>query len=162
MEVVELSEQHARAVCSWRYDPPFDVYNTPAYDLAQEAGWAITDPDARAGQFRGITSNDSLIGFSRVFRRQGLLLLGVGMDPALTGAGRGHEFIEIVVGDVAARFPGQRIEAEVRTFNQRAIRCYRSAGFEDAGARTIHPLDEDITVVVMALQLDQTRSRRTH
>jgi len=75
------------------------------------------------------------------------------MDPALTGSGLGREFMEAVLADVTARFAGQRIEAEVRPFNERALRCYRSAGFVDAGARTIHPLGEDVAVLVMALQL---------
>ncbi|GEM_PF-2658303 len=61
--------------------------------------------------------------------------------------------MEAVLADVTARFAGQRIEAEVRPFNERALRCYRSAGFVDAGARTIHPLGEDVAVLVMALQL---------
>ena len=153
MEVVELSEELARVVCSWQYDSPFDVYNTPDFGCAQEAGWAIAMPATRAGQFRGITSNGSLIGFSRVFCRDGRLLLGVGMDPAVTGSGRGQEFMKTVLADVAARFAGQPIEAEVRPFNERALRCYRGAGFVDAGARTVHPLGDDVEVVVMALQL---------
>jgi len=153
MEVAELSEQLARAVCLWRYDPPFDVYNTPDFGDAQESGWAIANPVAREEQFRSITSNGSLIGFSRVFRRDGRRLVGVGMDPALTGAGRGKEFMEAVLVDVAARFPGERLEAEVRSFNERAARCYRKVGFVEAGKRTIHPFDKDIEVLVMALQL---------
>lgn len=161
MEVVELSEELARAVCSWQYDSPFDVYNTPKFGHAREAGWAIATPATRARQFRGITSNGSLVGFSRVFGRDGRLLLGVGMDPAVTGSGRGREFMETVLADVAARFPGQRIEAEVRPFNKRAIRCYRSVGFVDAGARTIHPLEDDVDVVVLAPQLGYNRGRRT-
>ncbi|HOA89802.1 MAG TPA: GNAT family protein [Propioniciclava tarda] len=153
MEVVEFSEHLARLVCSWHYDPPFDVYNTPDFGHAHEAGWAIAMPATRAEQFRGIASNGSLIGFFRVSCRDGRLLLGVGMDPALTGSGLGREFMEAVLADVTARFAGQRIEAEVRPFNERALRCYRSAGFVDAGARTIHPLGEDVAVLVMALQL---------
>ncbi|MCA0295159.1 MAG: GNAT family N-acetyltransferase [Actinobacteria bacterium] len=159
MDVVDLSEDLARELCAWRYEPPFDVYDTPDYDDAVRAGWAIGDPARRAEQFRAVIDGGSLRGFSRLFTRRGRLLLGVGMAPSGTGRGAGAEFMEVVLSDAASRHPGQWVEAEVRPFNLRALRCYRAAGFSDAGTRTISPLGEDVDVLVMSVQLPGTPGR---
>lgn len=148
MRVTTMDEPAARAVCSWRYESPYHVYDHPDYELAAAQRWAIADPSARADQFRVVMHGDELVGFSRLFRRDGRTLLGAGMAPGLTGRGRGARFLSVVLADVDAR-TAEPVELEVRTFNARAIAAYRRRGFVEVGRRSIVVPSGATEVVVM-------------
>lgn len=149
MRVRALTEKDAKEVCGWRYPPPYDVYDHPDFDEAAAKRWAIADPTARSEQFRSVTDHGRLVGFSRLFQRDGRWLLGVGMAPQMTSQGLGHEFVGVVLADVRSRHSGP-IELEVRSFNRRALAAYRRHGFEETGRRTIDVPAGPVEVIVMS------------
>ena len=57
------------------------------------------------------------------------VFLGVGLKPSLCGQGLGRTLMEIVKQQCEKKYPGKKIVLEVRSFNERAIKCYRRAGF---------------------------------
>ena len=131
-----IDEKAARAICSWRYPEPYDVYNgssaavehllnpNNAYhsvvdDRGDLIGFFCFGADARVpGE---IEQDDSGTG--------GVLDVGLGMRPDYTGRGLGLEFVQAGLSFAREAFAPGRFRLAVLTFNQRAIRVYQKAGF---------------------------------
>jgi len=111
-----FSEEDGRAVCTWRYPPPYDVYDLPPWETARARGYGVADA-----------------GFFRLRPEDGGVTLGLGLAPEHCGQGLGGALLALCIGAAAARFPGKPLRLEVRAFNARAIRCYRAAGFCETG-----------------------------
>ena len=136
----EMTEADAREVLSWRYDPPYDIYNAdPAHE--RENGATLLDPancyfvatDA-AGQIVGYCcfGPDARVAGGD-YRDPDALDVGLGMRPDLTGQGRGFAFFGAVLAFGRERFGAQRYRLSVAALNRRAIRVYERAGFREAG-----------------------------
>lgn len=135
MTFAPLSEADARAIASWAYPPPYDVYNMPGWPQAVAQGWAIADPVRRPQQFSAIVSGGALVGYFRVQRQADTALLGLGLRPDQCGRGRGAAVVNAILDHLRTAYPDLAEAAlEVRRFNQRAIRCYRRCGFVPCGA----------------------------
>jgi ribosomal-protein-alanine N-acetyltransferase len=130
-----MTEDDARAVAAWEYEPPHHVYNVPpAY--REESVQDFVDP--RFG-YHAARRDGELVGFccfgpdARVpggdYRRDDLLDVGLGLRPDLTDQGLGLPFVHSVFAfaDETRAPPGYRLT--VAAFNQRAIRVYERAGF---------------------------------
>jgi RimJ/RimL family protein N-acetyltransferase len=59
--------------------------------------------------------------------------LGLGLRPDLTGRGQGTAFLRAVLSHIAEQQPGAVLRATIASWNQRAIRMCRNAGFHAAG-----------------------------
>ncbi len=130
MQIVPMEIAHAAALCEWRYEEPFDLFNWPAWEDMQERAIEFGDPELRERQFASIVNADGeLLGFAQFFPLLGLTRLGIGMRPDLCGRGAGAAFIRLVAEEAARRMPGDEIDLEVLTWNERAIRAYQRAGF---------------------------------
>lgn len=57
------------------------------------------------------------------------ILIGIGLKPCLCGQGRGKTLMKIVKNQCKKLYPHKKIVLEVRSFNERAIKCYKSSGF---------------------------------
>jgi [ribosomal protein S18]-alanine N-acetyltransferase len=130
-----ITEAEARAVCGWRYPPPYAVYNAsissvpslldPAnhYHAAVDeqgelVGFACFGPDARVpGELDQEDADD------------GVLDVGLGLRPDLTGRGLGPAFVEAILAHGRATFAPRGFRLAVLTFNRRAIAVYERAGF---------------------------------
>ncbi|QAT51057.1 GNAT family N-acetyltransferase [Caproiciproducens sp. NJN-50] len=140
-----LTREHAEEICSWRYDGPYAVYNSFPWEEVCARGWAMADDDKRKSEFYAVQDErGELCGFFRFFSRDGALLLGLGVRPDLCGLGYGRRIMGLVLREFFFRYPGRDLELEVRSFNRRAVSCYRSAGFlETVRYRRETPLGED-------------------
>ncbi len=132
----ELTEADARDVLSWRYDPPYDMYNAdPAQ--GEENVATLLDPDNR--YFAATAAEGQLVGYccygpdARVaggdYRDPGALDVGLGMRPDLTGQGHGHAFFNAVLAFGRERCGARRYRLSVAAFNRRAILVYARARF---------------------------------
>lgn len=131
-----LTEEDARAVLAWRYEPPYDIYNAdPASDAANLA--TLLDP---ANRYFGASDADgALVGFccygldARVgggdYFGVGLVDVGLGLRPDRTGQGGGLAFVRAVLGFGRRHLGVRRYRLTVAVFNERAIRVYERAGF---------------------------------
>jgi ribosomal-protein-alanine N-acetyltransferase len=122
-----MSDDQARAIAGWRYDPPYDFYNSVADpgDLAE-----LLDPAQRANVYFGVLSaSGDLVGFF-MFKREGdAVEVGLGLRPGLTGLGLGLPFLLAGLEFARARYAPARFRLAVAAFNQRAIQVYERAGF---------------------------------
>ncbi len=133
-----MTEEAARTVVAWRYEPPYDFYNladnpevlAELLDGSYEAAWDA-EGDVAAFFCTGLAAQvpdgfrvgayDNLDGV--------VVDLGLGMRPDLTGRGLGQLFIEDVMGIFRDQHLGAWIRLTVAAHNERAFRLYRRMGF---------------------------------
>jgi ribosomal-protein-alanine N-acetyltransferase len=127
-----LLPDDAAAIASWRYAPPFDLYDsTSADDLA--------GPDANGHGYYALTSPDGeLVGFcclgpeGRVPGQDdepATLDLGLGIRPDLVSRGLAGRALPAVLA-LAQQVGGSplRLRTAVAAFNERSLRLCRRAG----------------------------------
>ncbi len=128
-----MTDDHAAAIVTWRYPPPYDCYDmtcAPAF---------LTD--AANGYFALVDQAGELIGF-RLFGADGqvpgggydssALDTGGGLRPDLTGRGLGRLAIGTGLAFGRERFAPAAFRLTVAEFNARALRVVRDLGFADA------------------------------
>lgn len=125
-----LTEDMAKEICTWKYEGAYSVYNFSDWEEVVRNGWGLAVKEEREGEFIGISRDNELIAFGRIHAEDGVSILGVGLKPSLCGKGIGKDIMRVLINESRVRYPGSKIALEVRVFNQRAIRCYESAGFE--------------------------------
>lgn len=130
-----MDEAIARAILTWHYEAPYDLYNLDQGDPeasvrffldAQNGYWAIVDElgdlaayccfglDARVpGGDYGMPALD----------------IGLGVRPDLTGQGNGHLFVSAVLGFAQHTSAQESLRVTVAQFNERARRVWQQAGF---------------------------------
>lgn len=141
-----MDRDRAAQAARWRYDPPFDLYNTPELDQAETALFMAV-PDHL--YFAVLDETEDLVGFvcygaeARVSGgdyTQDALDVGCGLRPDLTGQGIGPRVIRTALDFGRERFGARCFRATVAAFNQRAQAATRHAGFHDV-ARFARPQD---------------------
>ena len=146
IRVAPLTRAHAEDLATWRYDPPYDVY-----DLAGADPGELLEP---ALGFHAVLAGDRLIGF-RSFGPDGqvpgwdyddsALDTGGGLRPSLTGQGLGRAVIAAGLDFGRATFAPAAFRVTVASFNARARRTVESLGFERVGSfaalRDARPFD---------------------
>ena len=131
IRIAPLTPEHAEDIASWRYDPPYDVY-----DMTDADPDDLLDP---ALGFHAVLVDDRLIGF-RSFGPDGrvpgwryddsALDTGGGLRPSLTGQGLGPAVIAAGLAFGRARFAPAAFRVTVASFNARARRTVESLGFQ--------------------------------
>ncbi|GGO09792.1 GNAT family N-acetyltransferase [Saccharibacillus kuerlensis] len=128
-EVHPMTAEEAEAVCGWVYEPPYDIYGWMPWEEVKKLEIEFGDPELRRQQYVTVHRDGTLCGFAQLFPLGGTTRLGIGMRPDFCGQGMGALFVHAVVEEALRRIPGQEIDLEVLTWNQRAIKAYQKAGF---------------------------------
>ncbi|WP_172257595.1 GNAT family N-acetyltransferase [Saccharibacillus deserti] len=128
-EIHPMTEREAESVCGWQYEFPYDIYGWMPWEEVKQLGIEFGDPELREQQYVTVYQSEVLCGFAQLFPLGGTTRLGIGMRPDLCGRGTGPEFVRAVTAEALRRIPGQEIDLEVLTWNQRAIKAYCKAGF---------------------------------
>jgi ribosomal-protein-alanine N-acetyltransferase len=120
---------------AWRYPEPYAMYTVSADGFA-----GFLDPDLR--YHLALDGEGVIVGyccFGRDARVPGgrypgdlpaVVDIGLGLEPALTGAGLGAVFLSAILSFAADTFAVVRFRATVAQFNQRSIRTFTKRGFE--------------------------------
>ena len=110
---------------AWRYEPPYDFYDSDGLPVKNpELFFAVRDDDG------------ALAGFYFFEPCGDELFYGLGLRPDLTGRGLGEQFV-LAGLEFAARLHGRRrVVLDVAAFNERATRLYRRLGFTESGRHT--------------------------
>ena len=146
IRIASLTRAHVEDLVTWRYEPPYDVYDMTGADPDE-----LLDP---AVGFHAVLSGDELIGF-RSFGPDGrvpgwdyddsALDTGGGLRPILTGQGLGRAVISAGLDHGRAQFQPLAFRVTVASFNARARRTVESLGFAHVGsfaaARDGRPFD---------------------
>lgn len=136
LRIIPVNESQVQAFSTWRYAPPYDVYNLDA-----EADDASLDYflDPAVACHAIVDEMDNLVGFC-TFGKDGqvpggdysadALDIGMGMRPDLTGQGHGATFRDAVIDFALCTFSPTRLRVTIADFNGRAKRVWEQAGFE--------------------------------
>ncbi len=123
-----MTDQDKRDICEWKYPGEYAENNLPPYEEMKEKQMAFLHPE-KEKYFHSFFIGEKLIGFARLEPKEEGLYVGMGVHPDHCNQGYGRRILAIA----AKLAQGKTMFLEVRTNNQRAINCYRHAGFEIEG-----------------------------
>lgn len=126
----ELSEEQAKEICKWRYDGEYSIYNFSDWDTVEKNGWDLSVESVRKSEFVSVLLDNELAAYGRISLKVNKAFIGIGLKPSLCGKGYGSNIMGLLIEECKRRFPNKIIALEVRSFNKRAINCYKSIGFE--------------------------------
>jgi [ribosomal protein S18]-alanine N-acetyltransferase len=143
-----MSDQEAREISGWSYDPPYDFYDATSDpdDLAE-----LLDPERRreGSYYAAFDERGSLVGFFQ-FKRDGRIIeVGLGLRPDLTGRKFGLGFMLAGLEFARRHFSPTGFRLTVATFNERAILVYERAGFRRREVFTHHTNGGDHPFLMM-------------
>ncbi|EMA6342311.1 GNAT family protein [Bacillus cytotoxicus] len=137
MNIHKLTKTEAREIGRWKYEEPYSLY-----DFSEEEE---TMKELLNGTYYGCCNeNGELIGYfcfgesaqvpggreANLYGGEGVIDIGLGMKPELTGQGRGKEFFQAGIQFAIHAFQPQKIRLSVAAFNERAIMLYKNVGFK--------------------------------
>ncbi len=127
-----LSDAEKREICSWKYSGEYAIYNLPSYENMQAKQIGFLNP-AREQNYRAFYDEDCLVGFVNIKEEEAEVFIGIGVKPELCSKGYGQRILYETYRISKELHPDKPLYLEVRTWNERAIRCYQKAGFEIVG-----------------------------
>ena len=130
IEFHRTTEEEKHAICGWKYDGEYAVYNLPPYEEQVKAHRGFANPGNR---FYSCTDDGTLIGYINFIEKETQVFMGIGVHPRFCGQGYGQKMAEKACELSHQLYPGKPVCLEVRTWNTRAVRCYEKAGFHIDG-----------------------------
>jgi ribosomal-protein-alanine N-acetyltransferase len=128
VNVGPLTEEHAAEIATWRYEFPYEWYDTASDPRRIEL---FASPARREGLRAVVGADGDLVGFFNFVREGNEVRIGLGMRPDLTGHGLAQPFIEAGLEYASAQWEPLRFRLWVARWNERALRAYRRAGFRE-------------------------------
>lgn len=125
----KLSEEHAKEISNWRYTGEYLIYNLPSWDIMVREKYSLTDTVKRERYIGYTNENAELVGFVNLLDEGDKVVFGIGINPNYCGKGIGKIITNKALIESQKRFTNKPVVLEVRTWNERAINCYKSQGF---------------------------------
>lgn len=128
---VMKQEEAEEIAYNWHYEGEYSFYDIEAdeEDLAE-----FLEGESRGNHVFSVKENGTLIGFFTVCKiNNGTVEIGLGMRPDITGNGFGLQFVNAGLAFSKEKYGCKYITLSVATFNERAIKVYKRAGFEAVG-----------------------------
>jgi len=154
-----MDEVSARATLEWRYDAPYDIYN-PDPDHIEEEMQLLLDPQ---NAYHTITDEHGDLVAYCCFGPDGQvpggdysaagLDIGLGMQPDLTGQGRGLTYVNAVLDFARRTLPPTAFRVTVAEFNKRALRAWEKDGFRPV--QTFQRSGDGMPFVILAYPLPE-------
>ena len=124
------TEEEKILIMEWKYEGEYSVYNAEPYEEQKKKGFGFANPQ---NHFYSFYDEKKLIGFINLYEEKTEVFFGIGVKPEECGKGYGSQMTETACKISRRLFPGKPLYLEVRTWNQRAVRCYEKAGFHIVG-----------------------------
>ena len=130
-----MDKINARAILNWRYDAPYDPYNSDP-DNAEEGVRVFLDP--QNAYYTIIDEQRELLAYCCFGPDAWVpggdysvnaLDIGMGVRPDLTGQGQGLRYVKAVLDFGRCTFAPTAFRVTVAEFNKRALRVWEKAGF---------------------------------
>jgi len=135
VRIENWTEAYAREVEGWQYEPPYDFYDLRS-DPADAA--EMRDP-AKRDHYRAVLADQGhLDAFWYFDWHEGVVEVGIGLRPDLTGRGLGESYFQAQLDYASHEWIPTRFRLFVTAWNERAIRLYDRLGFREVGRETRH------------------------
>lgn len=151
-----IDEQTARYIRTWRYEPPYDFYNSEPEKL-ESALATLLNPENR--YYTIWDESSAVIGYCCFGNEaqvpggdysQSALDVGMELRPERTGQGQGTQIIQAVIALAQQNFQVSKLRVTIAAFNQRALRAWQKAGFETVSEFVKHK-DNQRFVILMGI-----------
>ena len=126
----KLSEGQAKEISNWEYTGEYSIYNLPSWDKMVQENYSLTDTVKRERYIGYVNEDGELVGFINLLDEGDTVFFGIGIKPNFCGKGIGKIITNIALIESQKKFPNKPVLLEVRTWNKRAVNCYKSQGFE--------------------------------
>lgn len=127
-----MTEDEKRAVCSWKYEGEYALYNLPTYEEMKAKKTGFMNPN-KAKNYYSFYVQDAYVGFVNILEEAEEVFIGIGVNPEFCNRGYGQQMLQEVYEISKRLYPAKPLYLEVRSWNKRAIRCYEKAGFKVEG-----------------------------
>ncbi|WP_319372259.1 GNAT family N-acetyltransferase [uncultured Ilyobacter sp.] len=146
-----LTENYAREISCWKYPNEYSVYNFPTWSEMSKLRWAITFKEKREKEFRGFFIHKSIVGFGQIVKGMREISIGIGIRPDLCGCGYGTRIVSLLIKECRDIDSNAIISLKVRSFNKRAINCYKKLGFQEKAKYKTYSLAGEVEFIKMEL-----------
>ncbi|MGL5150367.1 MAG: GNAT family N-acetyltransferase [Clostridium sp.] len=126
----KLSREQAQEISNWKYSGDYSIYNLPTWNVMIKEKYSLTDDVKRERYIGYINEDGELVGFVNLLDEGKSVFFGIGINPNYCSKGIGKVITNMALVECQNRFPNKPVVLEVRTWNTRAINCYKSQGFE--------------------------------
>lgn len=130
LTVHKLSEEQAKEISNWKYTGEYSIYNLPSWDKMVQENYSLTDTVRRERYIGYTNEHGELVGFINLLAQGDTVFFGIGINPNYCGNGIGKIITKMALMESQKKFPNKPVVLEVRTWNKRAMNCYKSQGFE--------------------------------
>lgn len=124
---IMTQEQAEHIADTWKYDGKYAFYDLTAdeEDLAE-----FLDENRRGSTTYAVLQDEEMVGFfSFHVLEEGMIEIGLGMKPSMVGKGEGLKFTKAGLEFARSNYSARTFSLSVATFNERAIKVYKKAGF---------------------------------
>lgn len=126
----KTTEEEKRAICEWKYEGEYAIYNNLPYEEQIEKKQGFGNPQ---NNFYSFYEGLNLIGYINLVEKTDSVSFGIGVDPRFCNKGFGQKMCKTACVLSHERYPGKPLSLVVRTWNVRAVKCYEKAGFRIVG-----------------------------
>ena len=139
VQFVTILPEHARDLLTWRYPPPYDIYNEAEVSIQERENIVrfICDPINgysamldETGQFIGGCSHGFDAQVEGGNYSEAALDIGLGVKPDYTGRGYGTEIVRQMLLYYHQKLQPKRFRATIAGFNRRSQRVFEKNGFQ--------------------------------
>ena len=130
------NEATAREFVSWKYEPPYDIYNLLPEEEEKMVQYNIDPANNVNAMF---DQDDKLVGYCSYGRdaqvpggnySEEALDIGMMIKPELTGQGLGVAYARNVIQNGINIYSPEKLRVTIAAFNKRAIRVWQKNGFK--------------------------------
>lgn len=123
-----MTDSEKETISAWNYTGEYEIYNMPSYQEQVEKKIGFGNPQC-INNYYSYYDEGTLIGFTNILEEPKEIFVGIGVAPDACGCGYGQEILRIAQKISKTLYSNKPMYLEVRTWNQRAIACYKKAGF---------------------------------
>ncbi|WP_250230083.1 GNAT family N-acetyltransferase [Anaeropeptidivorans aminofermentans] len=128
--MVPANEEYAKEFSGWRYPDEYSIYNMPPWDEMIKMNFSLTTEEKRNKEYKAfISESSSLLALCRFVEKNHEITVGIGVNPEYLSIGIGKTVIKKFTDWLIYNFPHKNICLEVRTWNERAVNCYKKSGY---------------------------------
>lgn len=126
----KTTEEEKYQITAWEYAGEYAIYNNEPYEQQKAKGYGFANAK---NNFYSFYDGAALVGFINLYEEETEVFFGIGVNPECCGKGYGQQMTKTAWEISRTLFPEKRLYLEVRTWNNRAVRCYQKAGFQIVG-----------------------------
>lgn len=134
--ITSMNITAVKEICSWKYPEPYDVYNYVPFEEAVKSNSPLLR-DENKNNYLCFWENETLTAYINIYQKDSKVFIGIGLAPDFCGKGLGKTYLKQGIETARSCYSESEIWVEVRSWNERAIKCYENCGFKEQYKETV-------------------------